>query len=137
MDAFAQKTVGLVLLETGKGSFDVGAGLSEGNWLVLHDSENRVLVYSIKDGELRHRFFGDQAAINLKKNQIAIENFPGEVTLYNLDTGDRQANFVINGSAAFVRFNLAGDKMFILSDAQSAYAFDLNKLPANTTAQAK
>jgi len=137
VDAFEQKVVGLVLLETGKGSFDVGAGLSEGNWLVLHDSENRVLVYSIKDGELRHRFFGDQAAINLKKNQIAIENFPGEVTLYNLDTGDRQANFVINGSVAFVRFNLAGDKMFILSDAQSAYAFDLNKLPANTTAQAK
>ena len=137
VDAFIQKTVGLMLLETGKGSFDVGAGLSEGNWLVLHDSENRVLVYSIKDGDLRHRFFGSTTAINLKKNHLAVENFPGEVTLYNLDTGDRQANFVINGSAAFVRFNLAGDKMFILSDAQSAYAFDLNKLAAKTTAQAK
>lgn len=137
VDAFVQKTAGLMLLETGKGSFDVGAGLSEGNWLVLHDSENRVLVYSIKDGELRHRFFGGTTAINVKRNQIAVENFPGEVTLYNLDTGDRQANFVVNGSAAFVRFNLAGDKMFILSDAQSAYAFDLNKLAAKTTAQAK
>ncbi|MDQ3585630.1 MAG: hypothetical protein M3407_07645 [Acidobacteriota bacterium] len=86
---------------------------------------------------MRHRFFGSTTAINLKKNHLAVENFPGEVTLYNLDTGDRQANFVINGSAAFVRFNLAGDKMFILSDSQSAYAFDLNKLAAKTTAQAK
>src|SRR5262249_4216606 len=75
VDAFAQKTVGMMLLETGKGSFDIGGGLSEGNWLVLHDSEGRVLVYSIKDGDLRHRFFGGNAAINPKKNQIVVESF--------------------------------------------------------------
>lgn len=136
VDAFAQKTIGMMLLETGQGSFDVGQGLSEGNWLVLHDSEGRVLVYSIKDGDLRHRFFGRNAAINPKKNQIAVENFPGEVALYDLDSGDRQASFVISGSAAFVRFNFEGSKLFVLSDAQSVYAFDLNKLTAKTTAQA-
>ena len=132
VDAFVQKTVGMILLETGKGSFDVGKGLSEGNWLVLHDSERRVLVYSIKDGDLRHRFFGGHAAINPRRNQIAVENFPGEVTLYNLDTGDRQTNFLINGSLAFIRFNLEGNKLFVLSDAQYVYAFDLNKLTART-----
>ena len=73
--AFAQKTVGMMLLETGKGSFDVGAGLSEGDWLVLHDSEGRVLVYSIKGGELRHRFFGGNAAINPTKNQLVGRKF--------------------------------------------------------------
>lgn len=136
VDAFAQKTIGMLLLETGQGSFDVGLGLSEGDWLVLRDSEDRVLVYSIKDGDLRHRFFGGQAAVNPKKNQIAVENFPGEVALYNLDTGNREARFVIQGSAAFVRFNLDGNKLFVLSDAQSVYAFDLKKLAAQTTAQA-
>jgi len=128
IDAFAQKPVSMFLLETGKGSFDVGEGLSEGDWLVLRDSEGRVLVYSIKDGELRHRFFGKTAAISPARNQIAVENFPGEVSLYNLDTGDRHANFVINGSAAFVRFNLQSNKLFVLSDTQSAYVFDLTKL---------
>ena len=63
-DAFAGKSVGVLLLETGKGSFDIESGFSEGNWLVLHDDNNRVLVYSIKDGELRHRFFGANAAMN-------------------------------------------------------------------------
>jgi len=86
---------------------------------------------------LRHRFFGDNTAVNPKNDQIAVENFPGEITLYNLDTGDRQATFVINGGAAFVRFNLEGNKLFILSDDQSAYAFDLNKLAAKTMTQAK
>jgi len=137
VDAHTQKTIGTMLLETGKGSFDIGAGLSERGWLALHDSRGRVLVYSIKDGELPHRFFGDNTAINPTNNQIAVENFPGEITLYSLDTGDRQATFVINGSAAFVRFNLQGDKLFILSDAQSVYAFDLNKIAAKTTTQTK
>ena len=136
VDAFAQKTVGTMLLETGKGSFDVGEGLSEGNWLVLHDSEGRVLVYSVKDGELRHRFFGRHAAVNPSRNQIAVEKFPGEVALYDLDKGDRQAGFVIAGGAAFVRFNLGGNKLFVLSDAQSAYAFDLDKLASAPAARA-
>lgn len=128
VDAFAQSTVGMIFLETGQGSFDIGGGLSEGDWLMLHDSRSRVLVYSIKDGNLRHRFFGSNAAINPKKNQIVIENFPGEIELYDLSTGDRQNNVMINGKAAFVRFNLEGTKLFVLSDAQSAYVFDLNKL---------
>ncbi|HSK73607.1 MAG TPA: M48 family metalloprotease [Pyrinomonadaceae bacterium] len=134
IDAFTQKAVGSLLLETGKGSFNVGSGLSEGDWLVLYDSEGRVLVYSLKNGDLRHRFFGKHAAVNPTRNQIAVENFPGEVNVYNLDTGDRQTNFVINGKAAFVRFNLKGDRLFVLGDTQSAYAFDLNKM-SNTEAK--
>lgn len=130
VDAFAQKTAGTLLLETGQGSFRITEGLSEGDWVLLHDSEGRALVYSLRDGELRHRFFGRSAAINPKKHQVAVENFPGEVTLYDLDTGDRRASFRINGGAAFVRFNLEGDRLFVLSDAQSAYAFDLGRLAA-------
>jgi hypothetical protein len=137
IDAHMQKTVGTMLLETGKGSFDIGKGRSERDWLALRDSRGRVLVYSIKEGDLLHRFFGDNTAMDPRNNRIAVENFPGEITLYNLDTGDRQATFVINGSATFVRFNLEGNKLFILSDAQSVYAFDLNKIAAKTTTQAK
>jgi len=128
VDAFTAKTLGTLLIETGKGSFNIGSGLSEADWLVLYDSQDRVLVYSIKTGELRHRFFGKEAAINPQRNQIAVENFPGEVSIYNLETGDAQANFVISGGAAFVRFNLEGSKLFVLSDSQAAYAFDLNKV---------
>jgi hypothetical protein len=137
VDAYAQKTVGLMLLETGNGSFDVGRGLSEGDWLVVHDSEGRLLVYSIRTGELRHRFFGDTAAINPRRNQIVVENFPGEASLYDLDTGDQKAVLRVNGGAAFVRFNTAGNRLFVLSNAQSAYAFDLDKLaPASPPSQA-
>jgi hypothetical protein len=128
VDAFAEKTIGMMLLETGKGSFFVGAGLSERDWLALYDSEGRVLIYSIATGDLKHRFFGKHATINPVKNQIAVENFPGEINVYNLDTGESEAKLIFNGKAAFARFSLDGKKLFVLSDLQSAYAFDLGKM---------
>ena len=133
-DAFAAKTVGVLLLETGQGSFDIESGFSEGNWLVLHDDNNRVLIYSIKEGELRHRFFGANAAMNPSRQQVIVENYPGELTLYDLATGNPQARLRFKTGAAFVRFSLDGKKLLVLTSGQIAYAFDterLNTIKAN------
>ena len=127
-DAFAAKSVGVLLLETGQGSFDIESGFSEGNWLVLHDDHNRVLIYSIKDGELRHRFFGANAAMNPSRQQVIVENYPGELTLYDLATGNTQARLRFKTGAAFVRFSLDGKKLLVLTSGQIAYAFDTDKL---------
>jgi hypothetical protein len=136
VDAYAGKEVGTLLLETGKGSFEVDYGFSEGDWLVLRDSENRVLAYSIKDGSLRHRFFGSYAALNPKKNQIVVENYPGELNFYDLTTGDAQTRLVFPGNTAFLRFSLDGKKLFVLNSEQTAYVFDVEKLPARAVALA-
>lgn len=128
VDAFAQKTVGMLLIETGQGSFNLSGGLSDGDWLMFYDSADRCLLYSIKTGELKHRFFGKFAALNPARNKIAIENFPGEVTLFNLETGESENKFTLNGETVFLRFNLAGTQLFILSNNQNAYAFDLSKI---------
>jgi tricorn protease-like protein len=129
-DAFAAKSVGVLLLETGQGSFHIESGFSEGNWLVLHDDNNRVLVYSIKEGELRHRFFGANEAMNPSRNQVIVENYPGELTLYDLATGNTQARLRFKTGAAFVRFSLDGKKLLVLTSGQIAYAFDINQLTA-------
>jgi len=127
-DAFAAKSVGVLLLETGQGSFDIESGFSEGNWLVLHDDNNRVLIYSIKEGELRHRFFGTNAAMNPSRNQIIVENYPGELTLYDLATGNQQSRLRFKMGAAFVRFSLDGKRLLVLTSGQIAYAFDIDRL---------
>jgi Peptidase family M48 len=138
IDAFARKTIGTMLLETGKGSFDILEAYSEGNWLVIHDSTNRVLTFSIADGELQQRFFGSNAAVNPTRNQVAVENYPGELTIYNLATGDQESRLLFSGRIAFVRYSLDGKRLFVLTDQQSAYAFDVEKVarlePAMTTA---
>jgi WD40 repeat protein len=135
VDAFAGRTVGSVLLDTGKHSFTIRSGTSEGDWLVLHDSQNRVLVYSLKDGELRHRFFGSKAAINPTRAQIVVENYPGELTFYDLNTGDSDAHLDFSGPTAFARFTLDGKKLFVLSGEQTAYAFDVDKLTPKVAAK--
>jgi hypothetical protein len=135
VDAFAGKTVGNILLQTGKRSFGINAAYSEGDWLVLHDSNNRVLVFAIKDNELRHRFFGANAAINPAQNQIVVENYPGQLTFYDLTTGDSQAKLDFNSGTAFIRFSLDGKRLFVLSEEQIAYAFDLNKLTTKAPPQ--
>lgn len=129
-DAFAGKSVGVLLLETGQRSFDIESGFSEGNWLVLHDDNNRVLVYSIKEGELRHRFFGGNAAMNPSRQQVVVENYPGELTLYDLATGNPQSHLRFKTGAAFVRFSLDGKKLMVLTSGQVAYAFDTDRLIA-------
>ena len=102
----------------------MGSVISEGDWLVLYDSEDRVLVYSIATGELRQRFFGRNAALNPGGNELAVENFPGEITIYDLTTGDAKGAVTIPGRASFVRFNADGSRLFILSSIQTGYILD-------------
>ncbi len=126
-DAFAGKSVGVLLLETGKGSFDIESGFSEGNWLVLHDDNNRVLIYAIKEGDLRHCFFGANAAMNPSRNQVIVENYPGELTVYDLATGNPESRLRLKAGTSFVRFSLDGKKLLVLTAGQVAYAFDVDK----------
>jgi hypothetical protein len=128
IDAFQNKSVGSLLLETGKGSFDIESGFSEGNWLVLRDDNNRVLVYSITDGELRHRFFGANAAVNPKGHQIAVQNYPGELTVYDLATGNPVTRLRFKTPVAFTRFSLDGKRLLVLTAGQVTYAFDTERL---------
>jgi WD40 repeat protein len=132
VDVFAGKTIGTLLIETGNGSFYIRGGVSEGDWLILRDSGyNRVLAYSIKSGELVHRFFGSYAQINPTRNELMVENQPGEFTLYDLNTGTSKSKLRFRTELAFARFSLDGKRLFVLTSGQTAYAFDMDKMPVN------
>ena len=135
VDAIAGKPVGSLLIETGKGSFDIESGFSEGDWLTLQDNSNRTLVYSIKNGELRHRFFGTNASMNPTGNQLVVENLPGELTFYNLRTGESEGRLVFRNSAVLVRFSLDGKKLVVVTSGQAVHAFDVAKLATKAVAE--
>lgn len=137
IDCFEGKTLGTILLETGKRSFTIQAGISDGDSLVLTDNNNRVLVFSLTDGELHHRFFGSNAALNPSKQQIVVENYPGELSFYDLVTGDNISTLTFKEGAAFIRYSLDGSKLFVLSRDQTAYAIDVTKIrnPAAVASQ--
>ena len=89
-----------------------------------------MLIYAIQEGELRYRFFGANAAINPSRQQVIVENYPGELTLYDLATGNSQARLRFKNGAAFVRFSLDGKRLLVLTAGQIAYAFDTDKMSA-------
>jgi hypothetical protein len=128
VDAFAARTVGSLLVDTGEGSFEVDAGFSEGDTLVLRDSENRILVFSINAGTLQHRFFGAEVSLNPARTQIVVENYPGELTSYDLTSGESLAKLIFKRDTVLTRFSLDGKRLFVLSDEQVGYAFDMEKV---------
>jgi hypothetical protein len=66
--------------------------------------------------------------MNPSRQQVIVENYPGELTLYDLATGNTQARLRFKTGAAFVRFSLDGKKLLVLTSGQIAYAFDTDKL---------
>ena len=61
---------------------------------------------------------------------MIVENYPGELTLYDLATGDPQGRLRFKTGAAFVRFSLDGKRLLVLTSSQIAYAFDTDRLSA-------
>jgi hypothetical protein len=51
-----------------------------------------------------------------------------------LISGDSQNRLVFRSAAAFVRFSLDGKKLFVLSNDQTAHAFDAEKLKVSSSA---
>lgn len=115
---------GQTLIETGEGSFTIERVFANGDWLTLIDSENRVLMYSLKDGELKFRFFGENAAVNANEGIAVVENVPGQLSIYSLANGEKVNELSFAGDIVYAAFNPDGKKLFVLSGDQQYYVFN-------------
>jgi hypothetical protein len=66
--------------------------------------------------------------LNPKGHQIAVQNYPGELTVYDLATGNPVARLRFKTPVAFTRFSLDGKRLLVLTAGQVAYAFDTERL---------
>ena len=130
LDARTGATLGKLLIETGKGSFHIHNAFSTGDWVVVTDSENRVLVYSLSAGELRGRVFGDRAAVAPRTGLFVVENERGQLSLYDLQTMGRREQFNFPGAVALARFSADGRRLFVLTADQTAYVLDVSTASA-------
>lgn len=128
LDSKTGNIIGQNLIETGEGSFTIRRVFANGRWLTIIDSENRVQIYSLSDGELRWRFFGDNAVINPAKPLALVENLSGQLSVYDLNTGKKLNELLFPSSIVFARFDKDGKKLFVLAGNQNYYLFDSDKL---------
>lgn len=132
VDASSGRMLGQALIETGEGSFSIDHVFADADWLTLIDSENRVLLYSLKSGELRWRFFGENAVINVKQNIAIVENIPGQLAIYDLSNGQKTGDMAFAKDIVYTTFSPDGTRFFVLSNDQEYYIFDTAKLKAGS-----
>jgi metalloendopeptidase OMA1, mitochondrial len=124
LDANTGNLIGETLIETGEGSFQIENVFASGDWLTIIDSENRVLLYSLAKGELQWRFFGDNAAVSPEKSLAAVENIPGQLSIYNLKTGQKTDELQFTSGVVYAVFSRDGKKLFVLTANQNYYLFN-------------
>ncbi len=115
---------GNLLVETGKGSFHLHTGYVAGDLVVLTDSANRVLLYSLASGQLKSRFFGSKSTASKQSGLLCVENERGQLTLYDLSTQEKRAELIFVSPVSWAEFSADGKRLFVLTADQTAYVFD-------------
>ncbi len=126
VDARTGAVRGAMLVETGKGSFDLDDVFAVGDAVIITDTENRVLVYSLSTGEPRGRVFGGKATATAASNLIAVENEGGRLALYDLVTLEKRDQFTFAHPVSLAQFSADGRRLFALTANQAAYVLDVS-----------
>jgi hypothetical protein len=125
-DAQSGNEIGKLLIETGKGSFRLANVFAAGDWVIVTDTQNRVLVYSLKTGEQTGRVFGGYATISLANNLLCVENEVGKLAIYDLGSLKKRDEFVFSSPISMLRFSPDGRRLFVLTVNQTVYLLDVS-----------
>ncbi|HXT64967.1 MAG TPA: M48 family metalloprotease [Pyrinomonadaceae bacterium] len=132
LDARTGTELGRLLIETGKGSFRLSNVFAAGDRVIVRDTQNRILVYSLKSGEQVGKVFGGNATLSLKNNLMCVENEVGKLAIYDLNTLEKIDELIFSSPISLVRFTPDGSRLFVLTVNQFTYMIQIsaNKIVA-------
>jgi hypothetical protein len=125
LEAKTGKSLGRLVVQTGKGSFRIADVFVAGDSVCVADSENRVLVYSLATGELKGRVFGGQATASAGGRLLCAQNEAGKLAVYDLATLERRDEFAFGSPVVLTQFSADGASLFVLTASQEAYVMDV------------
>jgi len=134
VDARTGMASGAVLVDTNKRSFTITSALAAGDWLILTDNSNRVLVYSISSGEEKGHIFGHSPVVSLATGMLEVENEPGQLILYDLATMNRRDAYTFSDRVVLSQFSADGKRLFVLTAGQVTYLLDTTQPPPAVSA---
>ncbi len=130
LQASTGKVLNTVYVETGRGSFRLLYAELAGDYLILHDNQNRLLIYSISSGERLGQVFGFNGSLSPTTPLLAVENKPGILTVYSLPAMQEFTKLKFTRPCVFVKFSRDGKRLFVLTDDQMTYLFRTELLSA-------
>jgi hypothetical protein len=129
LDAKTGATKGKLLVETGKGSFRIASVFAAGDYVVIADTQNRVLVYSLSTGEQKGRVFGSRAVIGgvdgKSAGLICVENERGKLAVYDLVSLEKREEFTFTHPVSLTSFSQDGKRLFVLTANQAVYVLNM------------
>jgi hypothetical protein len=126
LEARTGNTRGRVLIETGKGSFRIADAFAVGDWVVISDSENRVLIYSLSTGEQKGRVFGSRAAVSPAGGLLCVENETGQLAIYAMASMEKRDELTFASQIAATSFTVDGRSLIVVTADQTVYTVDVS-----------
>ncbi|HEX3585753.1 MAG TPA: M48 family metalloprotease [Candidatus Angelobacter sp.] len=117
------KLLGAVLVDTGKLSFRVKWAVTVGDTVLVADSINRTLVYSLKSGQQKGKVPGYVWAMTAKGERMLVEMGNGVVDLYDTNTLQPLAHYSFPARLSDAGFTGEGNTLMILTSDQTVYQF--------------
>jgi hypothetical protein len=133
LDDATGKQLGKLLVDTGNLSFKVLSAVTIGDQVVVFDSEQRTLIYSLKSGAQKSTVFGQASAVSSDATRLLTENGNGKADLYDFQTLAPLAHFEFPYPVVSAEFLDDAGTMLILTNDQTIYRLKLEG-PAKSAA---
>jgi len=128
---------GGIVVRTGKYSFHPEYQDAVGDWLVVTDNLNRVLLYSISTGEQKAKWFGYRPQISRNGDRLCFSNGRGHLAVYDLHTMKQIFEYSFTARISGNLFSADGKRLFVLTNDQTEYVLDVSATSATTTSSKK
>jgi WD40 repeat protein len=118
------KRVAGMIVDTGKGSFKIVSGYAAGKWVGIADTDGRIRIYELPNGEQKGVVFGGRFALSPTAGLLSVENQPGEIDLYRLPSLEKQGQLIFSSPIAMQAFSEDGKRLCVLTQDQIVRLFD-------------
>ena len=121
LDVRSGALLGATVLRTGKYSYLPENIQAVGDWLVVGDSVNRVLLFSLSAGKQVARWFGYNPQISHDGRRLCLANGRGHLIVYDLETLKQLNDFYFANPVSLDTFSGDGTELFVLTNDQTAF----------------
>jgi hypothetical protein len=131
LDPLTGKTRGSIFVDTANYSFFGNGATTSGDTVLLYDTHNRTLVYSLSSGQQKGKVVGKFRALSAGGDQMLIENEAGVAELYGTSTLQSLEKYSFPSRITHAEFVASGRLMVLAAD-QTIYEI---KVPTTSLAR--
>jgi WD40 repeat protein len=122
VEAATGKNLGSILVDTGKLSFKVRDAFSTGETVIVTDSDQRSLIYSLQTGEQKGKVFGFTRALSDDGKSLLVSRGRNDLVRYDAVTLQSSAPLSFPSPVGYTEFSSDGRSIYVVTYDQTVYS---------------